>query len=184
MAARSSRTGFKVVALGLVAGLLLSTAPVRADEPIVKSLAAYVHKGKAMVTLKVPPGTVKGKVLARDHITPLAHAKITVVDANTRKIVLTTTTNDAGEFSLSDLPVGKYIVTVGETGSGLVLDVVEGAPAATVTVLMTLRAGLAAISGPTAIVGGVVIAGGVTGAILVASSGGPSHRHVLSPIKP
>ena len=84
----------------------------------------------------LPPGDVSGRLLESDGVTPHGNVKVTLRNAETDEEVMSTMADANGKYTLRNVPVGEYIVFIGNPGLGAVLKVVAGAEAGTLTIVV------------------------------------------------
>ena len=119
---------------GELTGPGAQVSPTLIDPATGQVIAADAVPAGSRVVL--PPGDIAGAVLEADGTTPHAGVKVTLIDANTGEEIASTTTDDEGKFLLKDVPEGLYVVHVGNPGIGAILQVIEGAEAALLSIVL------------------------------------------------
>jgi len=92
----------------MVRNILLITA-------IILTTSLFASSPKAIDLAQISQGHIHGKVQSFDLDRALPQAQV-VVYSETFNIVKVTTTNIKGEYSISDLPEGKYFLTINYLG--------------------------------------------------------------------
>jgi hypothetical protein len=138
--------------------------------------------------VKLPPGDIKGKVTEPDG-TPHANTRIALLDAETGKEVMSTVTNDRGEYTLKDVSEGRYVVHVGNPGIGALLVVAQDAPAGELDIALPKAAtagsrGWLAEHPVWASVGLTTGLGAVAAGAYSATRGGHHEKKVISATSP
>ena len=142
----------------------------------------------------LPPGDIRGELVESDGVTPHGNVAISLRDVKSGAEIKRTLADRNGEFILTGVPAGRYLVYVGNPGLGALLKVVEGAKAGTLTITVPKALTLpkpAALpkwwkeqpNSTKAIVGGgaLLFLGGVY--YLYEGHDDKTTGHILSPIK-
>lgn len=173
---------------------LFISAYATAEEPEIFSVPGFpelTFSSENSITL--PPGDMTGSALQTDEMSTYAHMRIALYDPETGDLIAETVSDDNGEFLFEDVPEGQYVLVVGNPGLVTIVNVVAGAAAGQLDVVLPAPAALPmpawapawASAAPALTYAGIITGLGVTGVVIYRYNSRRSDRDsVISPIMP